>query len=431
MINKSLRHTAGFLAAVLLFTSLPAEWLAVDSDTTAGTYMSEDFYYFSAGAISAMNETVVLGTDDDSILAGDADVTENDAPVVAEPDGDENNTEDTEPSETPAEPETPETPEETPVEKPEEVVPVNPFVNIAIANKINNYVNVRKEPNSDATILGKIYKNNAATVLEKVGDWYKVKSGNVTGYIAAKYVTVGDAKVCQSVATIKAKVTTNGLRLRKKASTGSGVHTILGKGVKVTVLDTKTEGWLKVKYKTYTGYISAEYADVSYTYEYGETKAEEKARLKKEEAAKKKAEEEAKKKQEEAEKKKQEILTNNGYANPSTTGQKVVNFALKYVGNKYVWGGESLTKGVDCSGFVMKVYEQFGYKLPHSSYKLRKVGKAVKEKDIQPGDIVCYSGHVAIYIGNGKIVHAANKKDGIKISKNFKYRKVLAIRRVV
>ena len=79
----------------------------------------------------------------------------------------------------------------------------------------------------------------------------------------------------------------------------------------------------------------------------------------------------------------------------------------------------------------MKVYEKFGIKLPHSSYKLRKVGKAVKAADLQPGDIICYSGHVALYIGNGKIVHASNKKDGIKITNNYKYKKVLAIRRVL
>lgn len=415
MINNSLRITAGFLAGILLFSSTPAEWLAVEDANTSETvtYMSDELYYFSAGAVSAMNETVVLDKDDDDTILADKEtgVTENDAPVVSEPDEGG---------------ETPETPEETPdipEEKPEEVVPVNPFANIAIANKINNYLNVREEPNSDSASLGKIYKNNAAIVLEDLGDWYKVTSGNLTGYIAAKYVTVGDAAICKKAATITAKITTNSLRLRKKASTSSGIYTLLGKGSKVTVLDDSTEGWLKVKYKSYTGYISADYADVTITYEYGETKAEEKARLKKEEEAKKKAEEE-KKKQEQAEKDK--------YKDPTgKDGQAVIDYALQFVGNKYVWGGESLTKGVDCSGFVMKVYEKFGIKLPHSSYKLRSVGKAVKASDLQPGDIICYSGHVALYIGNGKIVHAANKKDGIKISNNYKYKKVLAIRRVL
>ena len=414
MINKSLRLTAGFLAGVLLFTSTPAEWLAVEDQSVneTVTYMSDEVYNFSAGAVSAMNETIVLDTDDDDTILADKEtgVTENDAPVVSEPDAGGETTE-------------PEAPVETPEEAPEVVEPVNPFANIAIANKINNYTYVRKNPNADGEVLGKLYKNNAAVVLEDLGDWYKVTSGNVTGYVAAKFVTVGDATVCKKAATITAKSTTNGLRLRKKASTSAGIYTILGKGAKVTVLDDSTEGWLKVKYKSYTGYISADYADITMKYEYGETKAEEKERLKKEEEAKKKAEEE-KKKQEQAEKDK--------YKDPTgKDGQAVIDYALQFVGNKYVWGGESLTKGVDCSGFVMKVYEKFGIKLPHSSYKLRSVGKKVKASDLQPGDIICYSGHVALYIGNGKIVHAANKKDGIKISNNYKYKKVITIRRVL
>jgi cell wall-associated NlpC family hydrolase len=100
------------------------------------------------------------------------------------------------------------------------------------------------------------------------------------------------------------------------------------------------------------------------------------------------------------------------------------------VGNPYVWGGTSLTKGADCSGFVMKIYEAFGVSLPHSSYKMRSVGYSVSASEVQPGDIICYSGHVAIYIGDGKIVHASNRKDGIKITDNWKYKKVLAIRRI-
>ena len=424
MINKSLRLTAGFLASVLLISSVPAEMLAVENNKTTEvvTYMSDDVYNFSAGAILAMNETVVVDNDDDDTILADKEtgVTENDAPIVSEPEADVPEVDAPE-GETP-ETDVPETdaPQE---EAPEVVVPVNPFANIAIANKINNYLSVREEPNTDAKVLGKMYKNNAAIVLEDLGDWYKVTSGNVTGYVAAKYVTVGDAKICKAAATITAKITTNSLRLRKKASTSAGVYTLLGKGSKVTVLDDSVEGWLKVKYKSYTGYISADYADVTITYKYGETKEEEKARLKKEEEAKKKAEEE-KKKQEQAEKDK--------YKDPTgSDGQAVIDYALQFVGNKYVWGGESLTNGVDCSGFVMKVYEKFGIKLPHSSYKLRKVGKAVKAADLQPGDIICYSGHVALYIGNGKIVHASNKKDGIKITNNYKYKKVLAIRRVL
>lgn len=412
MINKSLRLTAGFLASVLVISSVPVEALGAESvEPTA--YITGGTYSFAAGALSAINETVVLNTEDDSVLVdNETGVTENEAPTVSEPEVQEPVVEETIPEEI--------VPEETPAE------PVNPYANIAIANNINSYLNVRQEPNSDSEAVGKIYKNNAAIVLETIGDWYKVTSGNVTGYIAAKYVTVGDEEVCESAATITAKITTNSLRLRKKASTDAGIYTLLGEGQKVTVLNDDTEGWLYVKYKSYKGYISADYADVTVTYEYGETLEEEKAR-----EAQEKAEAEAAAKKKAEEKKKQEAAEKE-YSEPTgSDGQAVVDYALQFVGNKYKWGGESLTNGVDCSGFVMKVYEKFGIDLPHSSYKLRKVGTKVSASNLQPGDIICYSGHVAIYIGDGKIVHASNKKDGIKITNNYKYKKVITIRRVL
>ncbi len=121
----------------------------------------------------------------------------------------------------------------------------------------------------------------------------------------------------------------------------------------------------------------------------------------------------------------------------TSRGQQVVNYAKKFVGNKYKYGGTSLTKGTDCSGFTMSVYKKFGKKLPHSSSGQRKVGKKVSGgiKKAKAGDIICYSGHVAIYIGKNKIVHASNSakypKGGIKISNNASYKKILAIRRLV
>ena len=413
MVSKSLRLTAGFLVSALVISSIPAEAFAADTSAEAITYISEGAYSFSAGALSAMNETIVLKEEDDSVLAaGDTGVTENDAPTVSQPEVSEQ--EDSQEAADSAVSE-----EETAAET------VSPYANIAIANNINSYLNVRTEPNTESEAVGKLYKNNAAVVLETVGDWYKITSGNITGYISAKYVTVGDEAVCKSASTMTAKITTNSLRLRKEASTESGIYTLLGKGQKVTVLNDETEGWLYIQYKSYKGYISAEYAEVTINYEYGETKEEEKAREEKEKAEA----EAAAKKKEEAKKQQSSSKT---YKNPTgSDGQAVVDYALQFVGNKYVWGGESLTNGVDCSGFVMKVYEKFGIDLPHSSYKLRKVGTKVSASDLQPGDIICYSGHVAIYIGDGKIVHASNKKDGIKITNNYKYKKVITIRRVL
>lgn len=121
----------------------------------------------------------------------------------------------------------------------------------------------------------------------------------------------------------------------------------------------------------------------------------------------------------------------------SSKGQQVVKYAKKFVGNKYKYGGTSLTKGTDCSGFTRGVYKKFGKKLPHSSSAQRSCGKKVKGgiKNAKAGDLICYDGHVAIYMGNNKIVHASNSapypRGGIKISNNAKYRKIVTVRRIV
>ena len=389
MINKGVRLTTGLLVAALLVTAVPADVFEA-APVESANYITGTTYSFSAGAHSAISETVVL----ESIGENDylADVEENDAPTVTTP----------------------------------EVDTVNPYANIAIASKINEYLNIRSEASKESEVLGKLYKNGAATVLEVLDGWYKVKSGSVTGYISADYVVVGDEATCKAASTRVGKVTAASLRLRKKASTDAEVKTLISEGKTVTVLDESIDGWYKVSYKSYTGYVSADYVKVTTEYTYAESKEEEKARLKEEEEARKEAE---KKKNNKNNKNNKNDKT---YSKPtSKNGQAVVDYAVQFVGNPYKWGGTSLTKGADCSGFVMKVYEAFGIKLPHSSYDLRKVGKKVKASEMLPGDIICYSGHVAIYMGNGKIVHASNKKDGIKISSNYKYKKVLAIRRVI
>lgn len=113
------------------------------------------------------------------------------------------------------------------------------------------------------------------------------------------------------------------------------------------------------------------------------------------------------------------------------TGQSVVNYACQFVGNPYVWGGTSLTNGADCSGFIMSIYAKFGVALPHSSGAMAGCGRGVSYSEAMPGDIICYAGHVAIYMGGGQIVHASNEKDGIKISGNAAYRPIVAVRRVL
>ena len=131
------------------------------------------------------------------------------------------------------------------------------------------------------------------------------------------------------------------------------------------------------------------------------------------EAARKKAEEEARK----AEQARVEHREN------------IAQFAVQFVGNPYVYGGTSLTNGADCSGFTQSVYAQFGYSLPRTSYEQQNWGTEVSYADAQPGDLICYGGHVAIYMGNGQIVHASNSRDGIKISNDATYRTILSVRR--
>ena len=115
----------------------------------------------------------------------------------------------------------------------------------------------------------------------------------------------------------------------------------------------------------------------------------------------------------------------------SGEGSSVVSYATQFVGNPYVWGGTSLTSGADCSGFVQSVYANFGVSLPRTSYEQQNAGTEVSYADAQPGDLICYGGHVAIYMGNGQIVHASNSRDGIKISDNAAYRTITSVRRLV
>lgn len=112
-------------------------------------------------------------------------------------------------------------------------------------------------------------------------------------------------------------------------------------------------------------------------------------------------------------------------------GSSVVDYAKQFVGNPYVWGGTSLTSGADCSGFVQSVYSNFGVSLPRTSYEQQNAGREVSYSEAQPGDLICYGGHVAIYMGDGKIVHASNSRDGIKVSDNAAYRTILSVRRLV
>ena len=307
------------------------------------------------------------------------------------------------------------------------------FKNLVIA-RVNDYVNVRDIPSEDGEIVGKLYNKSVGSFIEEEDGWYKISSGSVEGYVKGEFCVTGDEAVdyAKEVGTRIATVTTTTLKVREQPGLEETVLGLVPIEDELIVTE-ELDGWVKVNIEEGDGYVSTDYVTLSTEFVKAESIAEEKARLAKEEEARKAAKAAAKKKA--AENAASGGKSESGgktYANPTgSTGADVVQFAKQFVGNPYVYGGTSLTNGADCSGFVMSVYKNFGVSLPHSSAADRSVGAAVNGlENAQPGDIICYSGHVGIYAGNGQIVHASTSKTGIIVS-NANYRSILSIRRIL
>ena len=304
------------------------------------------------------------------------------------------------------------------------------FTSLVIAD-VNDYVNVRSLPSEEGEIVGKLYDNSVGHFIEEEDGWYKITSGNCTGYVKGEYCVTGEDAIAMAkeVGVRIATVNTTTLKVREEASLESSVLGLVPMEDELVVTE-ELDGWVKVDIEEGVGYVSTDYVVLSTEFVEAESKEEEEARLEKERRAREEANAAAARTQ----------ASRGGTAyrpaNPVTevagsgTGVDVANYALQFVGNPYVYGGTSLTNGTDCSGFVMRVYENFGVSLPRTSASQRSSGYDVGGIDnAQPGDIVCYSGHVGIYIGNGQIVHASTAKTGIIVS-NATYRQPLCVRRI-
>ena len=337
------------------------------------------------------------------------------------------------------------------------------YANKAVADIYSTTtLNIRKTGSTNAKIIGKMKKGNIATVLKKGSEWSKVRSGNVTGYVKNQYLVFGDEIENFAKENVKkvAKVQTETLRVRKKASTDSKIVTLVSEDDKLKVKN-QSGDWVKVKVDGETGYVSKDYAKV--TYSFGKAKSMKEIQAEQEaKEAKKRAEEAAQTAKRSASvsttssnhtsdskttsasttssaaaTKESSVSVSSGGS--SATGSRIASYAQQFVGNPYRYGGNSLTGGIDCSGFTQQIMAKFGYSISRTSSSQAGEGRAVSTSSLRAGDLVFYGNggsinHVALYIGGGQVVHASNSapypRGGIKIS-NVNYRTPICARRII
>jgi uncharacterized protein YgiM (DUF1202 family) len=265
------------------------------------------------------------------------------------------------------------------------------YTNLGLAN-VDNYLNVRKKADEDADLVGKMPAGAGCEVYGEEDGWYHIKSGSVEGYVKSDYLLTGSKAKKKAKKYVKevATVNTTTLFVREEPNTDCTILAMVPIEEELTVLDTVDDGaWYKVEIDDQEGYVSGDYVDISQKLPKAMTISE--------------------------------VKYGQGVSDVRVS---LVQYALQFVGNPYVWGGTSLTNGVDCSGFTMQIYAKYGISLPHSSKAQPNSGRRISSSEAQPGDLFFYGSgntinHVAIYIGGGRVVHASNHRDGIKISNAF------------
>lgn len=274
------------------------------------------------------------------------------------------------------------------------------YTNLGIAQADGN-INVRETPGTEAEIVGKLPNNAGCEIIGTDGEWTQIESGKVKGYVKSEYLLTGEAAVAkaQEVKQTVATVTTTTLYVRDEANTDSHVITMMPEGEELEVLEV-LDGWVKINVDSDEGYVSSDYVSIATELPKAQTMTE--------------------------------VRYGQGVSDVRVS---LVSYATQFVGNPYVWGGTSLTRGADCSGFVMSVFANYGISLPHSSRAQANCGTKISASDAQPGDLFFYGNgssinHVAIYIGGGSVVHASSPKSGIKISGAY-YRTPVKVVRVI
>lgn len=274
------------------------------------------------------------------------------------------------------------------------------YKKLGVAN-VTNYLNVREEPSITGKILGKLPMNAGCEILEEVNGWYKIESGNVSGYVASEYMLTGQKALKRAKKAIStyATVTCDQLKVRQEPNTNCSVLSRVAKGENLEVVEV-LDGWVKININNNIGYVSAEFVKVHDSLPQGLTIKE---------------------------------LSYGGDVSDKVI--ELIEYAKQFLGNPYVYGGTSLTNGTDCSGFTMRIFGHFGYSLNRSSGAQSYNGTPVSLSEIKPGDLLFYSygssiGHVAIYIGNGQIIHASTERTGICIG-NAYYQTPCCARRII
>lgn len=274
------------------------------------------------------------------------------------------------------------------------------YTNLGIA-KVDNWLNVREDPSEDGKVIGKMPKNAGCEILDDDGEWAHIKSGKVEGYSKLEYLYIGDEakEKAEECISLMATVTTTTLFVREEPNTDASVITMVPMDEELEVIEDLDE-WCKISVDSEEGYISKEFATISEKLDKAVTI--------------------------------EELKYGEGVSDVRVA---LVNYAKQFLGNRYVWGGTSLTNGTDCSGFTMGVYKNFGISLPRVSRSQATMGTKVSSSEMKPGDLIFYGkgnyiNHVGIYIGGGQVIHASSPKTGIKISNAF-YRTPITIRRII